>query len=200
MKKSRKIIIYSLFSVFVLYYFIFNHTQMKYWQLITKSKFESDNIEFSKALGYQRFQGEFKSKYPYYVFLGDTIHIDEAWVERGWASGRYRNRINEELIRDTNYFKERNASFIINTKNDFEETNLREKATPINTIRNGYGHTQFPSKYKQFYFKLRDYDIGDTVEILIFRGWHTYSPDVDREINIDSSGVIGKMTFYRVKE
>jgi len=200
MKKSRKIILYILLSVFVIYYFIFNHTQMKYWHLFPKTKATSDNIEFSKALGYQRFQGEFKSKYPYYVFMGDTIHIDEAWVERGWASGRYSNRIKEELIRDTNYFKERNALFIINTKNDFEETNLRENVKPINTIKNGYGLTRFPPSGKQLYFSLRDYDIGDTVEILIFRGNHWYSPDIDREINIDSSGVIGKMTFYRVKE
>lgn len=86
----KKIIIYLLIASLCLILFMCNFTKYKYYNPISK-KYFSYSIKESKDYGV--FIAEYIPENDIYIFLGDTLIIQEIWLEKCWESTYFWNEV-----------------------------------------------------------------------------------------------------------
>ena len=97
----KKIIIYVLLFSIVFILYMCNFTKYKYYNPISK-KYNSFNVKESKE--FKVFIAEYIPESYEYIFLGDTLNIDEIWLEKFWVSTYFWNELDTTYNSPKGYY------------------------------------------------------------------------------------------------
>jgi len=175
----KKFIIYSILASLSLIVFMCNFTKFKYYNPITK-KYNSLNIKESKEYGV--FLAEYIPENYIYIFLKDTLVIQEIWIENCWNSTYFHNEV--ETIQDYNVCSSLLIKFNINTSQIKSWTNKYK-------VKNNYGPRSGGIMNGNL-VSMSYQNQNHLLDTLIF-------PIYQRNDSLDKEEIIGELRFFKKK-